>query len=119
MNYTLSNLCCVCGVEVPVNANDTRQGYCSDACWNKWLDERKDKFLLQPYIPLQITPVLSCSKPEPSDFAKKLMVAFGEATRDAVASHLRAGVSVPCRDANGKKFELRPEDLEWFLKLRM
>jgi hypothetical protein len=56
-------------------------------------------------------------KPEPSEFAKKLMVAFGEATREAVISHLKAGRAVVCMK-DGKEFILQPEDLDLFLKSR-
>ena len=56
-------------------------------------------------------------KPEPSEFAKKLMAAFGEATHDAVISHLKAGRAVVYMK-DGKEFWLKPEDLDLFLKSR-
>ncbi len=60
---------------------------------------------------------MSEQKPEPSEFAKKLMVAFGNATRDAVISHLKAGRAVACMK-DGKEFVLQPEDLDLFIKSR-
>ena len=57
------NLCCMCGVEVPEAPNGVRSGYCSDACWDRWLVEHKDDSILYPYVPLQVSRIVFPTDP--------------------------------------------------------
>jgi hypothetical protein len=56
--------CVHCGTEIPTPPDGVvRSGYCSDACWNEWLEKHKNDILLHPYVPLQISHVWPKEKP--------------------------------------------------------
>ena len=55
---TFVNICSECEIEMPETiANDVRLGYCSEECWNKWLDKHKDDYIFAPYIPMQTSKI--------------------------------------------------------------
>ena len=53
----IANPCCMCYCEVPIAPDGVRSSYCSEKCWQQWLEEHKNDAVLAPYIPLQVTKI--------------------------------------------------------------
>ena len=53
----MANFCCMCDCEIPVQPNKVRSGYCSEKCWQQWIEEHKNDAILYPYVPLQVTKI--------------------------------------------------------------
>lgn len=51
----MATLCCMCGKEINEQPDRVRRGYCSDECWETWVEEHKDDAIMAPYVPLQVT----------------------------------------------------------------
>jgi hypothetical protein len=51
----MATLCCMCGKEIEERPDGVRSGYCSEECWNNWLEAHKNDVILAPYVPLQVT----------------------------------------------------------------
>jgi len=51
----MANLCCMCDVEIPARADQVKDGYCSEKCWDDWWAQNKHRPLAAPYVPMQTT----------------------------------------------------------------
>ena len=51
----MANFCCMCDVEITTEPSGCRSGYCSEKCWDDWVEQHQDDAILVPYVPLQVT----------------------------------------------------------------